>query len=236
MLAGTLEEHVSDPEEQGRLRQQLEQLRAALPELLSHYLSRWEGVEREAVRFSIALHEIIAAPAPETALQAISEGLRQGHLLVQIVAARYLERLLPVRTEAVLQIYHHLLRNSSSRHRNVRRAVAKALPAILPYLRAESSVRHLAQHVISCLAGETDLYIRRAVADRAMHILSLDREFLLTLLQQMHRDADPAIRYRLRPVALRLAEIWLVWYAHTVRLLGAFPASRRTTRPFGEQP
>jgi 3-methyladenine DNA glycosylase AlkC len=133
-------------------------------------------------------------------------------------------------------MYHHLLKGGPPRHRNVRRAVAKALPAILPFLRASSSICHLAQHVISSLAADSDLYIRRAVVDHAMHLLSLDREFLLTLLQQMHRDTDPAIRYRLRPVALRLAEVWLVWYAQTVRLVGTVPGSRRAAKPFGEVP
>ena len=87
--------------------------------------------------------------------------------------------------------------------------------------------------MISDLAIDSDLYIRRAVADHAMQIFLTDREFLLILLRQMQKDNDSAIRHRLRPVALCLAQVWLTWYAETAGLVDAKRRSQ-TTVPFGE--
>ena len=59
------------------------------------------------------------------------------------------------------------------------------------------------------------------VADHAMQIFAIDREFLLVLLKRMQKETDPAIRHRLRPVALQLAEVWLIWYAGLARAISA---------------
>ena len=122
----------------------------------------------------------------------------------------------------------------STAKRNVRRTVAKALPGLLQCLKEASlSTRALARAVISDLAADADIYIRRAVADHAMQIFHIDREFLLVLLRQMHKDTDQAIRHRLQPVALRLAQIWLIWYAETAGLVDT-KHGRNTAAPFGE--
>src|SRR5207244_4740533 len=103
---------------------------------------------------------------------------------------------------------------------NIRRAVAKALPTLLQCLKEASlSTRAHARSVMSDLAADPDIYIRRAVADHAMQIFHIDREFLLILLRQLHKDTDKAIRHRLHPVALRLAQVWLIWYAETAGLV-----------------
>ena len=88
--------------------------------------------------------------------------------------------------------------------------------------------------MISELAGDADIYIRRAVADHAMQLFHIDREFLLLLLRQMQKDPDPAIRHRLQPVALRLAEVWLVWYAETAGLVDTKQSRQKALAPFGE--
>ena len=89
--------------------------------------------------------------------------------------------------------------------------------------------------MISDLADDSDIYIRRAVADHAMQIFHIDREFLLIVLRHMQKDPDPAIRRRLQPVALRLAEIWLVWYAETAGLVDTKQRRQKTLAPFGEE-
>jgi hypothetical protein len=71
------------------------------------------------------------------------------------------------------------------------------------------------------LASDRDVPIRRAVADHAMQLFYIDREFLLLVLKEMRNEKDQAIRYRLRPAALRLAEIWLVLHAETAGLVGS---------------
>ena len=88
--------------------------------------------------------------------------------------------------------------------------------------------------MISDLAADADIYIRRAVADHAMQIFHIDREFLLLLLRQMQKDPDQAIRLRLQPIALRLAEVWLVWYAETAGLVDSRLSRQKALAPFGE--
>jgi hypothetical protein len=68
-------------------------------------------------------------------------------------------------------------------------------------------------------------------------VFHIDREFLLILLRQMHKDTDQAIRHRLQPVALRLAQVWLLWYAETAGLVDTKHAKRSRNKaitPFGE--
>jgi len=99
---------------------------------------------------------------------------------------------------------------------------------------ASLPTRALARSVIGDLAADADIYIRRAVADHAMQIFHIDREFLLLLLRQMRKDPDQAIRLRLQPVALRLAEVWLVWYAETAGLVDSRQSRQKALAPFGE--
>ena len=198
-----------------------ESIHRALPEIASiqrHILVNWDGDERESLQFSMALHNLL--PAPDTLLISLQEGLQSREMLIQLVTVRYLERILPARPAEALKLY--LLLPGIALHKNVRRTVAKALPALLQCLKETSlSARALARSVILMLAKDSDIPIRRAVADHAMQIFSIDREFLLILLRRMHKDTDQAIRHRLRPVALCLAEIWLIWYAETAGLVNA---------------
>jgi 3-methyladenine DNA glycosylase AlkC len=194
-------------------------------------LTSWEGAEQKSLQFSLALHNLLCAP--DTLLISIQEGLQSSEMLMQLVAARYLERVLPTRPLETLELYKLLLRTISSR--NVRRPVAKALPMFLYALKESSlSVRAQTRMIITELAVDPDVHIRRAVADHAMQLFSIDREFLLILLQQMQKDPDQAIRHRLRPVALRLAEVWLVWYAQTAELIDMKAGRTKVIRPFGE--
>jgi len=184
--------------------------------------------ERECLQFSLALHNLLSAP--DTLLISLREGLQSPEKLIQYAAARYLERLLDSRPRETLDLYKLVLENT--RKRNVRRTIAKALPVLLQCLK-EASLSTRARAVIGNLATDPDLYIRRAVADHAMQIFYIDREFLLILLRQ----SDQAIRHRLQPVALRLAQVWLVWYAETAGLVEIKHTrhSRNTTvTPFGE--
>jgi hypothetical protein len=203
---------------------------ADLVKVQRQLLTDWEGVERESLQFSMALYHLLCAP--DTLLLSLREGLQSSESLMQWVAARYLERMLPVRPLETLELYKSLLQITT--RRNVRRTVAKALPGLLHCLKEASlSTRVLARAVISDLAVDPDIYVRRAVADHAMHIFLIDREFLLILLRLMHKDTDPAIRHRLQPVALRLAQVWLVWYAETAGLVDT-KRRPRAEAPFGE--
>jgi HEAT repeat protein/transcriptional regulator with XRE-family HTH domain len=199
-----------------------------------HLITHWEGTERECLQFSLALHNLLSAP--DTLLISLREGLQSPEKLIQYAAARYLERLLDSRPGETLDLYKLVLENT--RKRNVRRTIAKALPVLLQCLKEASlSTRARARAVIGNLATDPDLYIRRAVADHAMQIFYIDREFLLILLRQMQKESDQAIRHRLQPVALRLAQVWLVWYAETAGLVETKHTrhSRNTTvTPFGE--
>ena len=175
-----------------------------------------DSIEQESLQFSIALHNLL--PAPDTLLISLQEGLQSEKKLIQLVAVRYLERVLPLRPVEVLKLYQELLPKMPEK--NVRRPVAKALPRLLQSLKETSlAIRALTRSVILDLANDPDVQIRRAVADHAMQIFSIDREFLLALLRCMHDDADQAIRHRLRPVSLRLAQVWLTWYAETAGLV-----------------
>lgn len=213
-----------------------ESILRVLPEIATiqrQILVSWDGAERESLQFSMALHNLLRAP--DTLFISLQEGLQSQERLIQLVAVRYLERVLLMRPTEALNMYLSLPRIAL--HKNVRRTVAKALPALLQCLKETSlSTRALARAVILQLAKDPDIPIRRAVADHAMQIFSIDREFLLTLLKQMHRENDSAIRYRLRPVALRLAEVWLICYAETAGLVTM--AKRGQTQaiqqPFGE--
>ena len=206
------------------------QNQAEIAKIQRQLLVQWEGTERESLQYSMALHNLLCAP--DTFLLSLREGLQSSDTLMQWVAARYLERLLPTRPAETLELYRMLLHSTAKR--NVRRTVAKALPGLLQCLNEASlSTRALARAVISDLAADADIYIRRAVADHAMQIFHIDREFLLVLLRQMHKDTDQAIRHRLQPVALRLAQVWLIWYAETAGLVDT-KHGRNTTAPFGE--
>jgi transcriptional regulator with XRE-family HTH domain len=208
----------------------------SLPEVASiqrHLLTNRGETERESLQFSMALHNLL--PAPDTLLISLQEGLQSQEKLIQLVTVRYLERVLPTRPAETLKLYLSL--PHIALHKNVRRTIAKALPALLQCLKEASlSARALARSVILMLASDSDIPIRRAVADHAMQIFSIDREFLLILLRRMHKDTDQAIRHRLRPVALCLAEIWLVWYAETAGLVHATKRGQTQVikQPFGE--
>lgn len=213
-----------------------EQIACHLPDIARiqrAILAGWEGVTQESLQFSMALHNLL--PAPDTLLISLREGIASHEMLIQLVTVRYLERILPARPAEALQLYELLLRGET--RKNVRRPVAKALPALLQCLKETSlSVRALARSIILALAGDPDVPIRRAVADHTMQIFAIDREFLLVLLKRMQKETDPAIRYRLRPVALQLAEVWLIWYAETA---GLVDMNRRghtqvVKQPFGE--
>lgn len=213
-----------------------EQIACQLPDIARiqrALLAGRQGVEQESLQFSMALHNLL--PAPDTLLISLREGIGSREMLIQLVTVRYLERILPARPAEALQLYELLLRGETQK--NVRRPVAKALPALLHCLKETSlPVRALARSIIIALAGDSDVPIRRAVADHAMQIFAIDREFLLVLLKRMQKETDPAIRHRLRPVALQLAEVWLIWYAETA---GLVDMNRRghvqvVKQPFGE--
>jgi len=190
-----------------------------------------EGIERECLQFSLALHNLLCAP--DTLILSLREGLDSTEQKMQLVAARYLERILPSRSVEALEMYKTLLHGTAQR--NVRRTVAKALPVLLHCLKESSlPIRARARSVIGDLAIDPDIYIRRAVADHAMQIFHIDREFLLVLLRQMHKDTDQAIRHRLQPVVLCLAETWLIWYAQTAGLVDAKQNRHKAVSPFGE--
>ncbi len=208
-----------------------QQCRTEIAKLQRQVLIAREGTERESIQFSMALHDLLCAP--DTLLISLREGLQSTEKLMQLVAARYIEHLLPSRPLDALELYKVLLQTAT--HRNVRRAVAKALPRLLQCLNEASlSTRALARAVISGLALDPDIYIRRAVADHAMQVFHIDREFLLILLRHMHKDTDQAIRHRLQPVTLRLAQVWLTWYAETAGLIDAKRSRNKALKPFGE--
>ncbi len=209
---------------------QLAQSRAALSRLVQQ-LAHADHVEQESLRFSLAVRELLAAP--DTALVSLREGIQSPEKLIQWVAVRYLERLLPTRPYEVLELYQFALHTTA--YRNVRRTVAKAFPSLLRCLNETAlTVRTLARAVIVDLATDPDVYVRRAVADHAMHLLSIDREFLLTILRLMVKDSDQAIRSRLQPVALRLAQVWLIWYAETAGLVDTHSPRDKARTLFGE--
>lgn len=208
----------------------LQQGQTELAKIERQLLTHWEGKERESLQFSLALHNLLCAP--DTLLLSLREGLQSPDKLAQWVAARYLERILLSRPLETLELYQLLLHTTS--RRNVRRTVAKALPGLLQCLKEASlSTRALARAVISDLASDPDIYIRRAIADHAMQVFYIDREFLLVLLRQMHKDTDQAIRHRLQPVTLRLAQVWLIWYAETAGLVETKRRHTNATTPFG---
>ncbi len=213
-----------------------EQIVCLLPEIARiqrQILVGRESAEQESLQFSMALHNLL--PAPDTLLISLREGIQSHEILIQLVTVRYLERILPAKPAEALQLYELLLRTQTQK--NVRRPVAKALPALLQCLKETSlPVRALARSIILALAGDPDVPIRRAVADHAMHIFAIDREFLLVLLRRMHKETDQAIRHRLRPVALQLAEVWLIWYAETAGLVDMTRRGHTQVmkQPFGE--
>jgi len=213
-----------------------EQIVCLLPEIARiqrEILVGRESAEQESLQFSMALHNLL--PAPDTLLISLREGIQSHETLIQLVAVRYVERILLARPAEALQVYELLLRTQTQK--NVRRSVAKALPALLQCLKETSlPVRALARSIILALASDPDIPIRRAVADHVMHIFAIDREFLLVLLKRMHKETDQAIRYRLRPVALQLAEVWLIWYAETAGLVDMTRRGQTQVmqQPFGE--
>jgi Helix-turn-helix domain len=194
-----------------------------------HLLVMWEGPELECLQYSLALYDLLCAP--DAMLLSVREGLRSDEKRMQLVAARYLERVLPLRPMETLQVYKVILREATSR--NVRRTVARAMPSLLRCMKESSlPIRTLARTVIVTLAEDSDIHIRRTVADYAMQLFHIDREFLLTILRHLHQDRDQAIRHRLQPVAMRLAEVWFIWYAETAGLVHS--TRHKTATPFGE--
>jgi hypothetical protein len=207
-------------------------LPAELAEILKiqrQLLMMWEGTELECLQYSLALYDFLCAP--DAMLLSVREGLQSSEKRMQLVAARYLERVLPLKPMETLQVYKFVLQEASSR--NVRRTVARAMPSLLRCMNESSlPIRTMAQTIIITLAQDSDVHIRRTVADYAMQLLHVNREFLLTILRYLHQDRDQAIRHRLQPVTLRLAEVWLRWYAETAGLVHT--TRRRTATPFGE--
>jgi hypothetical protein len=176
----------------------------------------WEGVERESIQYSMTLHDLLYAP--DTLLLSLREGLQSSEKYMQIVATRYISRLLTVRPREILELYREILQMTP--YRNVRRSVAKALPYLLHSLKETSlSNRTLIRAIISVLATDEDIFIRRALAENAMQLFYTDRDFLLKLLKMMHKDKDHLVRLHLQPVALNLAQFWLSGYAEAAGLI-----------------
>lgn len=194
----------------------LQQGRVEISRIERQLLLAWNNVERECLQFSIALHNLLAAP--DTLLISLQEGLEAKEKLIQLVAARYLERVLPSSPLEILELYKTMLH--ATERSNLHRTVAKALPALLRLLKEASlPIRALTREVVCDLAMDPDVHVRRAVADYALQIFYIDREFLLILLRLLHKDKDHVVRYRLRPSALHLAQTWLTWYAETAGLI-----------------
>lgn len=215
------------------IKQTIHELLPEITRIQRQILMNWAGNEQESLQFSMALHNLLQAP--DTLLISLEEGLKSEKRLIQLVTVRYLERVLPVRPIQALELYQLVLRTTMPK--NIRRSVAKALPALLECLKkATLPTRALVRAVILALVNDPDILIRRAVADHVMQIFHIDREFLLTLLKQMHKETDQAIRIRLRPVALRLAQVWLIWYAETAKLVSFSKRgdTQAINRPFGE--
>ncbi len=213
----------------------LQECQLEIPRIQRQLLLVWNGrKEKECIQFSFALHDLLRAP--DTMLLSLREGLHSSDKLLQVIATRYLERLLPSHPLEILELYKNLLQETTPR--NVRRAIAKALPHLLHCLEEASlPIRLLARTVISRLATDPDIFIRRAVADYTAQIFYIDREFLFILIRDMHKDKDQAIRNRLQPVALRLAQLWLTSYAETAGLIETRPTKRprnEVTALFGE--
>jgi hypothetical protein len=208
----------------------LPQEQAEILKIQRQLLVAWEGNELECLQYSLALYDLLCAP--EAMLLSVRDGLREGtDKRTQLVAARYLERVLPLKPMETLQVYKYVLQEASSR--NVRRTVARAMPSLLRCLNEASlPIRTLARTIIVTLAQDSDIHIRRTVADYAMRLFHIDREFLLSILRHLHQDRDQAIRHRLQPVAVRLAEVWLIWYAETAGLVHT--TRHKTATPFGE--
>lgn len=209
----------------------LHQSQIEVSQIQRQLLMSWEGVERESLQFSMALHNLLCDP--EILLISLNEGLQSAEKLMQLAASHYLEQVLPHRTLETLELYKKSL--LVTKVCNVRRSVARALPKLL-HLLQETSLpnRALIRDIISRLAVDSDLYIRRAVADHAMQIFQIDREFLLILLRLMHKDTDRVIRRRLQPVALRLAQVWFIWYAETAGLVDTSHRNHKMAMPFGK--
>ena len=206
----------------------LQKYQAEIPRIQRQLLATWEGIERECIQFSLALHDLLRVP--DTMLLSLREGLHSPEKLMQFVTARFLERLLPVKPLETLELYKLSLQKATGR--NVRRSVARALPGLLRCLEETSlPTRTLARTLISTLATDPDIYIRRAVADHLMHILLIDREFLLVLLRRMQKDTDQTVRQRLQSVALHLAQVWLTWYAEAAGLIDTSPTRRAPKSP-----
>jgi transcriptional regulator with XRE-family HTH domain len=200
----------SEPEEQ--MLALCRRYQAEIPKIQRQLLSVWEGTAHECIQFSMALHDLLGAP--DTLLHSLREGLHSPEKLLQFVATRYLEHVLSIKPVETLELYKVLLQQTV--WSNVRRTIAKALPKLLHCMEESSLVvRTLARTVIMGLATDADIYIRRAVADSAMQLFYIDREFLFILLRQMHNDKDQTVRSRLQPAVLQLAQIWLTSYAET---------------------
>jgi transcriptional regulator with XRE-family HTH domain len=224
--------HVALPDISTRLSAAaLAQCSAELARFHRHLVELARDATQESLRYAQALYDLLREP--ETALLSIREGVRSPEKLIQWVAVRSLEQVLPVLPHETLALYQVALRTTA--YRNVRRTVAKAFPVLVRCLNeAELSVRTLARAIMIDLATDPDVYIRRAVADHAMHLFAIDREFLLTILRLLSKERDQAIRSRLQPVALRLAQVWLIWYAETAGLVDPMPSQQTVRPPFGE--
>jgi len=92
--------HVSGPLDEEAI---MQQNMAEIAQVQRQILMNWEGVERESLQFSLALHNLQCAP--DTMLISLSEGLQSSEQKMQLVAARYLERILPSRPLETLEMY-----------------------------------------------------------------------------------------------------------------------------------
>src|SRR5947209_4822061 len=136
---------VLPPDELSRFTVFLQENQRELVRIQRQLLTAWEGVEREALQFSLAVHDLLCAP--DTLLLSLREGLHSPERLLQWVAIRYVERVLFARPRDTLELYKMVLQPTTPR--NVRRAVARALPKLLQCLKEASlPTRTLARSVI----------------------------------------------------------------------------------------
>jgi len=171
-----------------------------------------EPIHQAAIDF---LHQLLQESwdAPDAALARMQENRAHSERIFRICIQRTAPRLLSQRPDSALDVLSYFLRRGEAgqpaEHQNLRRPVSKALPDILALLPEAPSTREgKISDLLTALAGDPDIHVRRALGDALDRLAAVNAELGVMILDILLEDEDPYVRQRAWHTLLQLTELY----------------------------
>ena len=171
-----------------------------------------EPLQQEVVDYLYQMLEQLPV-APESVLASLTVHRTHPERIFRICVQRITPRLLPILPDPVLELMLYFLRRDEAgqpvEHQNLRRPVSRALPEILALFdSAQASRRRQIEQILSALARDPDIHVRRALSDVLDLLAITTGDLLVNSLDVLITDQDPYVRQRAWRSLLQLADLY----------------------------